>query len=287
MRVPLQLTGFWCWFGTIGYVGRVCDALLLLILLVFPSLLFTARPRSISEIPTVHKMICSRASAPLTSTAIRVRNAAVKAAAGDRNQFVLHGLTHGICGVGIDFMKCIARAHAISLASEDMTRLSFALLPSSGLLSAMRIFKRQCGRPGGLSTVAHVPLHPDRRVRDVSMVSRGSVARRKTLAMASITEGMPKIALFKSCNKMERDVSVHKCQKMPVLGGKIQVSSSFHANSTLSRVRKMRDVRIVGNSTTIARNVKGSLKDTNKMVGMMAGAPGFAGRKRMSLQTND
>ena len=135
------------------------SALLVLVLLIFPSLLFATESESADRVPTIRGVVYDETDTPLASATVQIEGTTIGTTTNSEGRFILRNLAHKVYKINISFVGYVTQTRTVDLTSRNVAQLSFTLLPDENLLSTVEVFGERYKQPKKLDAITRMMLH--------------------------------------------------------------------------------------------------------------------------------
>ena len=128
---------------------QIYSTLLLLVLLIFPSLLFATEPESVDRVPAIRGVVYDETDTPLASATVQIEGTTNGTTTNSEGRFILRNLARKVYKINVSFVGYATQTRTVDLTSRSVAQLSFTLLPDDNLLSTVEVFgerRKKCTR---------------------------------------------------------------------------------------------------------------------------------------------
>ena len=119
---------------------QIYSTLLLLVLLIFPSLLFATEPESVDRVPAIRGVVYDETDTPLASATVQIEGTTIGTTTNSEGRFILRNLARKVYKINVSFVGYATQTRTVDLTSRSVAQLSFTLLPDDNLLSTVEVF---------------------------------------------------------------------------------------------------------------------------------------------------
>ena len=116
---------------------QIYSTLLLLVLLIFPSLLFATEPESVDRVPAIRGVVYDETDTPLASATVQIEGTTIGTTTNSEGRFILRNLARKVYKINVSFVGYVTQTRTVDLTSRSVAQLSFTLLPDDNLLSTV------------------------------------------------------------------------------------------------------------------------------------------------------
>ena len=135
------------------------SALLVLVLLISPSLLFATESESADRVPTIRGVVYDETDTPLASATVQIEGTTIGTTTNSEGRFILRNLAHKVYKINISFVGYVTQTRTVDLTSRSVAQLSFTLLPDENLLSTVEVFGERYKQPKKLDAITRMMMH--------------------------------------------------------------------------------------------------------------------------------
>ena len=157
---------------------QIYSTLLLLVLLIFPSLLFATEPESVDRVPAIRGVVYDETDTPLASATVQIEGTTIGTTTNSEGRFILRNLARKVYKINVSFVGYVTQTRTVDLTSRSVAQLSFTLLPDDNLLSTVEVFGERYKQPKKLDAITRMPLRPSEQIQSISVISEKSITNR-------------------------------------------------------------------------------------------------------------
>lgn len=149
---------------------QIYSTLLLLVLLIFPSLLFATEPESVDRVPAIRGVVYDETDTPLASATVQIEGTTIGTTTNSEGRFILRNLARKVYKINVSFVGYATQTRTVDLTSRSVAQLSFTLLPDDNLLSTVEVFGERYKQPKKLDAITRMPLRPSEQIQSISVI---------------------------------------------------------------------------------------------------------------------
>ena len=138
---------------------QIYSTLLLLVLLIFPSLLFATEPESVDRVPAIRGVVYDETDTPLASATVQIEGTTIGTTTNSEGRFILRNLARKVYKINVSFVGYVTQTRTVDLTSRSVAQLSFTLLPDDNLLSTVEVFGERYKQPKKLDAITRMMMH--------------------------------------------------------------------------------------------------------------------------------
>ena len=138
---------------------QIYSTLLLLVLLIFPSLLFATEPESVDRVPAIRGVVYDETDTPLASATVQIEGTTNGTTTNSEGRFILRNLARKVYKINVSFVGYATQTRTVDLTSRSVAQLSFTLLPDDNLLSTVEVFGERYKQPKKLDAITRMMMH--------------------------------------------------------------------------------------------------------------------------------
>ena len=138
---------------------QIYSTLLLLVLLIFPSLLFATEPESVDRVPAIRGVVYDETDTPLASATVQIEGTTIGTTTNSEGRFILRNLARKVYKINVSFVGYVTQTRTVDLTSRSVAQLSFTLLPDDNLLSTVEVFGERYKQPKKLDAITRMMVH--------------------------------------------------------------------------------------------------------------------------------
>lgn len=83
---------------------QIYSTLLLLVLLIFPSLLFATEPESVDRVPAIRGVVYDETDTPLASATVQIEGTTIGTTTNSEGRFILRNLARKVYKINVSFV---------------------------------------------------------------------------------------------------------------------------------------------------------------------------------------
>ena len=137
---------------------QIYSTLLLLVLLIFPSLLFATEPECVDRVPAIRGVVYDETDTPLASATVQIEGTTIGTTTNSEGRFILRNLARKVYKINVSFVGYATQTRTVDLTSRSVAQLSFTLLPDDNYPNVRR--HRSYGKRSS-------DFYPERTVRQM------------------------------------------------------------------------------------------------------------------------
>lgn len=149
---------------------QIYSTLLLLVLLIFPSLLFATEPESVDRVPAIRGVVYDETDTPLASATVQIEGTTIGTTTNSEGRFILRNLARKVYKINVSFVGYATQTRTVDLTSRSVAQLSFTLLPDDNLLSTVEVFGERYKQPKKLDAITRMPLRPSEQIQSIYVI---------------------------------------------------------------------------------------------------------------------
>ncbi|MCM0342102.1 TonB-dependent receptor [Bacteroides fragilis] len=263
---------------------QMYSALLVLVLLIFPSLLFATESESADRVPTIRGVVYDETDTPLASATVQIEGTTIGTTTNSEGRFILRNLAHKVYKINISFVGYVTQTRTVDLTSRNVAQLSFTLLPDENLLSTVEVFGERYKQPKKLDAITRMPLRPSEQIQSISVISEKSIAEQGALTVIDVTKNVPGVTLFGSYGGVRESMSIRGYRGVPILKNGVRIDSDFRTGSALSEMQGVESVQVIKGSAAVTQGIGNDLGSAGGVINVVTKTPKFTNEGEISLR---
>lgn len=147
---------------------QIYSTLLLLVLLIFPSLLFATEPESVDRVPAIRGVVYDETDTPLASATVQIEGTTIGTTTNSEGRFILRNLARKVYKINVSFVGYATQTRTVDskLSSGKSVNESCATLLE--VRSTVEVFGERYKQPKKLDAITRMPLRPSEQIQSNS-----------------------------------------------------------------------------------------------------------------------
>ena len=263
---------------------QIYSTLLLLVLLIFPSLLFATEPESVDRVPAIRGVVYDETDTPLASATVQIEGTTIGTTTNSEGRFILRNLARKVYKINVSFVGYVTQTRTVDLTSRSVAQLSFTLLPDDNLLSTVEVFGERYKQPKKLDAITRMPLRPSEQIQSISVISEKSITEQGALTVTDVARNVPGVTLFGSYGGVRESMSIRGYRGVPILKNGVRIDSDFRTGSALSEMQGVESIQVIKGSAAVTQGIGNDLGSAGGVINVVTKTPKFTNEGEVSLR---
>ena len=263
---------------------QIYSTLLLLVLLIFPSLLFATEPESVDRVPAIRGVVYDETDTPLASATVQIEGTTIGTTTNSEGRFILRNLARKVYKINVSFVGYATQTRTVDskLSSGKSVNESCATLLE--VRSTVEVFGERYKQPKKLDAITRMPLRPSEQIQSISVISEKSITEQGALTVTDVARNVPGVTLFGSYGGVRESMSIRGYRGVPILKNGVRIDSDFRTGSALSEMQGVESIQVIKGSAAVTQGIGNDLGSAGGVINVVTKTPKFTNEGEVSLR---